>query len=148
VAVFSMLGKQLLMESYINFDILGQEIALTIPLSDRYQRTAECRYQLNNGELLRTSYTLKQGSEISQDSLIAYAFFESIRIGADASAFLCEELSNSIEQTRNFLGEFLHVIPTESPTVCLLVYKKTERLYDVRKFTVTIENEKITDILG
>jgi hypothetical protein len=52
------------------------------------------------------------------------------------------------EDVRSFLGEFLHVLPCEEPTECLLVYRKSERLYDVRTCAVSLKNGKITDIFS
>ena len=82
------------------------------------------------------------------EKLIPYAFFESVRIGADFTPFLADDLPMSPEDVRSFLGAFLHVLPCDDTTDCLLVYKKSERLYDVRKCSVNLKDGKITDIFA
>ena len=148
VAVFSTFCRQLLLEDYLYAELDNEGIQLTIPLSDHYKRIAECRYTIKDGCVQREHYAIRQQDTVLQDGLIAYAFFESVRIGADISPFLDDDLSMGESDVRSFLGEFLHVLPCDEPTECLLVYKKAERLYDVRKFMVTIQDGKITDILG
>lgn len=146
LCVFAPDGKRLLDESYLSAEWSDSELRLTIPLSDRYKRIAECVYTIESGSAERTSYRLKQDADLPSDGLLAYAFFESIRIGADFNPFLCDELQKSPETVLDFLGAFLHVLPTPDPSVCLLTYKKAERLFDVRKFSVRIEDGLIVDI--
>lgn len=148
VAVFSTAAERLLLERYTAIEEREGELCLTIPLSDRYQRQADCRYAIGENTLLRTSYQLRQAEVAEKEGLIAYAFFESVRIGADFSAFLCEDLQKNAPSVREFLGDFLHVLPTENPKQCLLVYKKEERLFDVRPFNIEVEKDIITDITG
>ena len=78
--------------------------------------------------------------------MIAYAFFESIRIGADYSEFLCEDLILSGTEIKEYLGDYVYVLPTENPLECQLVYKKSAGLYEVLKFKVLLSDGKITDI--
>ncbi len=146
LCVFAPDGKCLLDENYLTAEWSDTELRLTIPLSDRYKRVAECVYTIENGKAKRTSYRLKQDAAQPSDGLLAYAFFESIRIGADFAPFLCDELQKSPETVLDFLGAFLHVLPTPEPNVCLLTYKKAERLFDVRKFSVLLEDGLIVDI--
>ncbi len=147
IAVFSKNGERILLERYLFAEWQDGELSLTLPLSDHLRRTAKCRYRFlgDSAELL--SYALQQG-EGNFDGLLAYAFLESVRIGADFTEFLCEELSANAAAVREFLGNFLYVLPTAEPTECLLVYKKAERLFDVRKFVVTVADGKITDVSG
>ena len=148
VAVFSASAQRLLLERYTAIEEREGELCLTIPLSDRYRRQADCRYAVGENSLRCTSYQLRQAETEEKDGLIAYAFFESVRIGADFPAFLCEDLQKNTTAIRDFLGDFLHVSPTELPEKCLLVYQKAERLFDVRPFSVVIEEDTITDITG
>lgn len=148
VCIFHKDGRLLLQENHLNATWSDDELQLVIPLSDLYKRTAECTYSICGDKVERTAYRLKQADSVPGDGLLAYAFFESVRIGADFSCFLCEELQKNPENTTDFLGNFLSVLPTANPTVCLLVYKKAERLFDVRKFSVVVEDGKITDVNG
>ena len=147
LAVFSEKGERLLYSRYLTAECQDGELTLVIPLSDHLRRTANCRYRLSDGRAELLSYQLQQG-EGNFDGLLAYAFFESVRIGAEFTEFLCDELSTTPTAIREFLGNFLHVLPTENDTDCLLVYQKSERLFDVRKFSVAIQDGKITDLSG
>lgn len=148
VAVFTSFARLLLMENYQELSIEDAGFSLTVPLSDHYGRVAECHYTVQEGNIQQDGYTLKQSSDTPKDGLIAYGFFESVRIGADFTDFLSADLPLSQDGAKEFLGDFVHVLPCEQPTECLLVYKKAERLFDVRKFTVTVHEGKITDIVG
>ena len=148
VAAFTSFGRLLFLEAYENLLLDDEGITMTIPLSDHYRRKAEVRYTLKDGNATRASYTLKQEAIFPEDDLVAYAFFESVRIGASFSDFLSDELAQNETSILGFLGAFIHVLPTDQPQECLLVYKKAERLFDVRRFRVTIERGKIVDILG
>lgn len=148
VAVFSTAAVRLLLERYTSIEEREGEFCLTIPLSDRYRRQADCSYAIGESTLRRTSYQLRQAEMADKERLIAYAFFESVRIGADFSDFLCEDLQKNTASILEFLGDFLHVLPTENPKRCLLVYQKAERLFDVRPFSIEVEKDTITDITG
>ena len=148
LSVYSKTAELLLSERYLSFEHSDSELTITVPLSDRYKRVAECRYKIENGALLKTSYVLKQSEEALIDGLIAYAFFECARIGGELNDFLADGLSLDTASIRDFLGDFTHVIPTDEPTECLLVYKKAERLFDVRKYKVTLRENKIYDVSG
>lgn len=147
LAVFSGKGERILFERYLTAEWQEGELTLVVPLSDHLRRTASCRYRFSERGAELVSYQLQQG-EGKLEGLLAYAFFESVRIGAEFTEFLCDELSASPTAIREFLGDFLYVLPTAEESECLLVYKKSERLFDVRKFTVTVENGKITDLAG
>ena len=147
IAVFSGMGERILLEHYLSAEWQDGELSLTVPLSDPLRRTAICRYRFSTAKAELLSYRLQQGQG-NIEGLLAYAFFESVRINADFSEFLCDELIPNPTAIREFLGNFLYVLPTAEESECLLVYKKSERLFDVRKFTVTVENGKITDLAG
>lgn len=146
--IFNEKAEKLLEENVLKADFSSEEISLIIRLSDLYNRTAECKYRLQNGNLQRTAYQIRQGAQRGQDGLLAYAFFEAVRIQADVTPFLCDDLCEKSDSVYDFLGDFLHVLPTEDPTECLLVYQKAERLFDVRRFKVIIDGDKITDVSG
>ena len=52
------------------------------------------------------------------------------------------------DQIKDFLGNFQAVTLTSLPNVCGLVYQKGERLFEVKYFTLQIENGKIVDVQG
>lgn len=154
LAVFHQNGNKLLCEQCLDHTVEegenGVVLRAHLPLSDRFRRTATCQYLLTPDSALRTEYILKQaeGSIEDTNGLIAYAFFESVRIGAEIHPFLCEELLPKSQLLTDFLGKFLYVLPTDDPCVCRLVYQKAERVFDVRPYTVRLQNGKIADIQG
>ena len=148
VAVFSLDCQRLLLERYLSIEVEEGKLSLTLPLSDRYGRVAECQYRTDGNALQRVAYQLKQSEQVGKDGLLAYAFFESVRIGADFLPFLCAELQENAQAIREFLGDFLYVLPSENPQKCLLVYRKAERLFDVRPFTIQLLDDVITDVIG
>lgn len=148
IAVFNKHGELLLKETVLSFSVENETLTAVLPLSDRYKRTAKCVYALSEDGVQQTEYLLLQGESAEKETLIPYAFFESIRIGAEYEGFLSPELKENSHSIKSFLGEFLHVLPTDDANVCKLVYKKAPRLFEVRKFTVTLEGGEITDIQG
>lgn len=153
LAVYTKLGKCVLLEEIQSFSIEENELIATMPLSDRLQRSAKCRWIMSENGCERTEFTITQGTLPNQDheevvleELLAYAFFESVLIGANYDQFLSNELLCEKERLRSFLGDFHGVTLTKSPYRCGLVKRKGERLFEVEYFTVEIENGKITDV--
>ena len=78
--------------------------------------------------------------------LLAYAFFESVLIGANFEDMLCDELLADKDKIRAFLGDFESVILTDNPLRCGLVRKKAEGLFSVDYFQISTKNDKIIEI--
>lgn len=147
IAVFNTHAELLLKETVLSFSVENDTLTAVLPLSDRYKRTAKCAYRLSEG-IRQTEYRLLQGEGTEKEALIPYAFFESVRLGAEYEHFLSSSLREKASSLKEFLGEFLYVLPTDEPLVCKLVYKKAPRLYEVKRFKVTVEKEEITDVQG
>lgn len=151
LAVFNKKAELLLCENMLSYQVDGNTLSAVLPLSDRLGRTAECAWQANDGGLSQIKFLLKQERAETQDvraELLPYAFFESVLIGADYTPFLNEELAQKAQALKEFLGNFRNVVLTDRADVCALVYSKGERIFQLRYFTVTVENGKITDIVG
>ena len=151
LAVFSKKAERLLIENILSYQIDGELLHAVLPLSDRLGRTAECTWQAGENTLTQTKFSLKQKESPTQDvraELLPYAFLESVLIGADFTSFLSEELLPKANTLKEFLGDFISVVLTNSPNVCALVYPKGERIFALRYFTIAIENGKITDVIG
>ena len=163
LAVLNLQAKLLLLEKIKEFHLEENLLVATLPLSDLFSRTAECKWRLEEGTLTQIGFlitqraTLELGfngktSEFSstreniRDEILAYAFFESILIGADYTQFLCDELKEKANSLKDFLGEYSSVALTKNPNVCGLVRKKAERLFEVDEYSVEITNGKITDV--
>jgi hypothetical protein len=163
LAVFNLKGKLLLLEKVNEFRIQDNELVATLPLSDLFFRTAECKWRFESDTLVQTAFSITQratfelglngrksestpASENIRDEILPYAFFESVLIGADYSHFLCDELKEKSNALKEFLGEYGSVVLTKNPRVCGLVRKKAERLFEVDEYAVEIVDGKITDV--
>ncbi len=142
--------QALFFEEVEEYELTGNELRATLPLSDSLRRRAKCRYELSKGCAL-TEFTLEQPPAKEgglPEGLLAYAFFESVLFKGAYEDFLGEELIADKERIAAFLGEFIAVTLTKDPNECGLIRKKGERLYAVDYFTVEIREGKIVDVRG
>ena len=146
LAVFSPNGQRLFLEKVHSYALNGDILSVEIPLSESLGRTAECRFALSLTECQRISVTLSSPRAERREEWLAYTFFESVRIGAVTQEFLCDELKPRADELRAFLGDFVHVMPTDEKNCCALLYKKAERLYEAKYYSVSTENGQILDI--
>lgn len=149
--IYTKQGECVFQERASSFRIDNDILHVTLPVSDALGFVAETQWQAQENTLARVQYTLKQIRPAAlqgdmKTAMLAYAFFESVRIGADLLPMLSEEMQAEQDSLRNYLGDFLSVVLTDKTDVCGLVYQKAERLYQVRYFQITITNEKITDV--
>ena len=150
VAVFSQKAECLLLQTAQEFALENGILSLRVPLSDRFARYASCRFKIETDTLIQIERTLLQPSKAEStppDGLLAYALFESILLQLDFTHLLSDGLQQETEKLKGYLGDFISVNPTLTPNVCALVYKKSERLFEVREYTVDIQNGKIDNIL-
>ena len=151
LAIFTQNGDCVFLETIHSYRVEEQTLTVVLPLLDSLGRKAECTYTLSERGVERISFTLMQERSIHgnpREELLAYAFFESVLLGADYACFLHDELAEKAEEIKAFLGKFIAVTVTESPFVCGLVRPKAERLFEVAYYTVEISEGKITDIQG
>lgn len=163
LAVFNLRGNLLLLEKITAFHLEENALVATLPLSDRLSRSAQCRWEFQNGTLVQTEFSIIQyttfalgldgqkseltpESENIRDEILPYAFFESILIGAEYTHFLSDELQEKSADLKSFLGTFSSVTLTPNPCICGLVRKKAERLFEVDEYEVEIKDGKIVDI--
>ncbi len=146
LSVYALNAQCLLSEEILDCDVNDTELNATLPLSDSRKRVAHCVWALTNGECVQTQFSLREESANGLDELLAYAFFESVLIGANYKELLAPDLQPDADKIRVFLGDYECVTPTNDPHVCGLVRKKAERLYEVEYYTAECENGKITDV--
>ncbi|MBQ8657742.1 MAG: hypothetical protein IJ506_01265 [Clostridia bacterium] len=150
IALYSPRAELLLHEKALSYTFENGELRAVLPLSDRLKRTAECVWTLSETGVARASFTLRQegaeNAERLREELLPYAFFESVLIGAEVTQMLSEELAEKADSLREFLGDFIGVTLTNDPRELGLVYKKAERLFELKYFRVTVENGKIADV--
>lgn len=156
LAVFHKNGNRLLLETVLDYELNGDELTATLPLSDSRNRLALCKWHLSDTAATLETFTLRQTHDSAgerneariADELTAFAFFESVLLGAPYTPFLSDSLVENADQIKDFLGNFQAVTLTSLPNVCGLVYQKGERLFEVKYFTLQIENGKIVDVQG
>ena len=76
----------------------------------------------------------------------ALALFESALIGADARPFLSDALAEKTSSLKEYLGDFRSVVLTGSPEKVGLVYRRKERVFDVRYYEVELTGGKISNL--
>ena len=149
--IFTQDGKRLLQEKILSFAVEEGTLSARLPLSDRLGRYADCKWELSPTECTQTAFLLHESAsaenmEKISDGLLAYAFFESVLIGANFDDFLSDELLADKDKIRAFLGDFVSVVLTEEPTRCGLVRRKAENLFSVEYFQISAKDGKIVEI--
>lgn len=139
-------GEILFCEQILSFAVTDDEAQLRLPLNDSGNRYADCRYALSETQISRLQFSISDACVKTADDLLAYAFFESVLIGANYAEMLSDELRIHAEDVRSFLGDFVRVAPTDDMDVCILVRKKAERIYTCDYYRIERKDGKIADI--
>lgn len=150
--VFTQDGKMLLHERVCSFSLNGNALTARLPLSDRLRRYADCVWELSEDDCKQTAFTICEEALTGEqkqppDGLLAYAFFESVLIGANFEDMLADELLADKDKIRAFLGDFVGVTLTSQPTRCGLIRRLGERLFSVDYFQISIKDGKIVEIV-
>ena len=146
LAVFNQSCNLLFMEKVLSYAFQDGVLSVTLPLQESLGRTAECQYALTETECKRIRCELSAPRGEIPAEWFAFAFFESLFIGADSSEFLCDDMQSKFHDIRAFLGDFTAVLPTEEANCCVLFYQKQEDLFEGKYFTLSIKDGKIVDI--
>lgn len=146
LAIYTQSGKRVFLEEFIDYQIQENTLTATLPLSDSLHRVADCCWTLNKNGLIQTQFNLRQNVERAEHELLAYAFFESILLGIPYQDFLDDTLLPQADKLISFLGAFVGVTLTDDPYTCGLIKTKSERVFEVVNFTITMKNNKIFDI--
>ncbi|MBQ8295022.1 MAG: hypothetical protein IJX87_01155 [Clostridia bacterium] len=154
LTVYALNGKCLLQEQILCYSYEENALNATLPLSDSLGRVADCSWELSQEACKQTKFLLRQplshtdcdNTQTILDELIPFAFFESVLIGANFNDMLSDELQPDSDKIKAFLGDFCAVTITDNPSVCGLVKKLADRLYEVTYYTVTTKEGKITDV--
>ena len=156
LAVYSLSGKRLFLEEVTHYEIDGNQLSVTMPLSEVLGRSANGVYQIENDALTPISFALtqlrtKDGEERVEDiqaQLLPFAFLETVRCGGNFTAFLHEDLLNKADTLRQFLGDFVAIIPTDDIYVFGLVKRIGERIFDTTYYRIHIKDTKVCDVTG
>lgn len=152
-------GALFLLESPSAFAVIGEDGAVRVlsdgKVTERGARvTAEIPLQDSLEHVVRRSWENGEPTECAVLSAqeptaatFALAFFESLLIGGDPAPYLSPALAPKTGLLRQFLGAYRAVVLTEKTDVVGLVYARKPRVFDVRRFRVTVEDGKIANIL-
>lgn len=154
--IFTVTGKRVFAERICEYAVNNDVLSVVLPLSDSLGRYAHCEYALTEQSCTRISFKLSQaraqnGSvepKTVQTELLAFAFFQTVLLGGDFSAFLSDVLQEKSAELCAFLGDFVAVTPTDNPLCCGLIRPIGERIFETRYFTVELHDGKICDIKG
>lgn len=119
----------------------GETLKAEIPFHDSMGHTVVSEWK--GGELLSSSVRAKHNPT---EATYALALFECVNLGVDPSPYLHEKIRHKADSLKEFLGDYRSVVLTDSPNRVGLVYERKERVFDVRYFTVTLEDGKICNI--
>ena len=146
LAVFTATGDKLFEETVESFTVENNELCAKIPINENAY--IQGTWQLLDGACSQKTLSLVgQANTNTIDALLPYAFFESVRIGANIDAMLSEELLPEKEKILSFLDDFVFVSPTTDENTCALMRQKGERLFEASYFTAQVEHGKIVDII-
>ena len=119
----------------------GETLKAEIPLHDSMGHSVVSEWR--GGELVSSSIRAKRAPT---EATYALALFESVNLGVDPAPYLHEKICHKADSLKEFLGDYLSVVLTDSPQRVGLVYERKERVFDIRYFTVTLEDGKISNI--
>lgn len=152
LAVYHKNGHRVFLEETINFSIVEDTFVptfnATLPLSSALSRIMQATFVLSPDGAKQTSCSLQQDNVLPQAPLIGYAFLESLRLGLDARPFLSPTLAEDIERVQSFLKGYTAVTLTQTPNEYILTHPVKERIFQLKRVYLEIENEKIVDIKG
>ena len=129
----------------------GEELTVYAPLHGCCDALAKISYAFD-GKFYESgrSVTLRRSPQAGTEHI---AMLECVLSGADPSPFLTDELQKSAGALRDYLGEFVAVVPPCNEAVKVLgeraaglVYRRQGRLYDVKYFICETEGGKVANI--
>jgi hypothetical protein len=150
LAIYTKSGERLFLEEILQYSVEENTLNAYLPLSNGLGWLAKCTYSLTANCITKTAFSLQapmeKDAEKIREELLAYAFFESVLLGLDPTPYLAEELHADKDKLQGFLGNFTHVLCTDTPDVCGLIYKKDENLFQITYFQTEIKQGKIINV--
>lgn len=151
-------GELFLLESRTAFALIGDDGEVRAlsegRVTERGARvTAEIPLHDSLGHIVRRTWENGAAGDCAvlsarepAEAAFALAFFESLLTGSDPEPWLSPSLAPKKGLLRQFLGDFRRAVLTEKTDVVGLVYARKPRVFDVRRFRVTVEEGKIANI--
>ena len=115
-------------------------LTVEIPFHDAMGHSVVSEWK--NGRLVATSVRAKR---TPSEATYALALLESVKVGVDPAPYLHEKIRHKADALKEFLGDY-HSVVLSTPQRIGLVYQRRERVFDVRYFTITLEDGKISNI--
>lgn len=119
----------------------GETIRAEVSFHDSLCHTAVCEWR--GAELLSCKISARAEPT---EATYALALFESVLIGGDVLPYLDPSLHARAGELKEYLGDFRSVVLTEERDKVGLVYRRRERVYDVRYFRVEQKDGKVSNI--
>lgn len=149
LAVYTKTGELLFHEKILSHSVENGVLTATMPLFDSLGRVARGEWEIKENTLTRISFSVSKGERDGEDEeLLPFLFFETLLVGGDPTNFLDDSLKEKAGNLKEFIGEFVSVLPPETPNEIGVVKKKGERVFEVDYYSVQTKNGKITDLLG
>ena len=120
----------------------GERLKAEIPFHDSMGHTVISEWR--EGKLVSSSIRAKHSPT---EATYALALFECVNIGVDPAPYLHEKIRDKADSLKEFLGDYRSVLLTDSPQRVGLIYRRKERVFDVRYFQITLEDGKISNIV-
>ena len=119
----------------------GESLKAEIPFHDAMGHSAVSEWRA--GKLVGSSIRAKH---TPTETTYALALFECVNLGVDPAPYLHEKIRDKADSLKEYLGDYRSVVLTDDPQRIGLVYERKERVFDVRYFTVTVEDGRIANI--
>ena len=128
-------------------------LTLTERLFDIAKHTVSYTLSYDGEKIVKSDFSIECGSQFSVDKLsdkvIPYAFLERLRL-ANASEYLAESLIDKQDKIKEYLGDYLGVIPPPEfrkvNEIGLIKKGGKDNLYYIDYVTLTVENKKIVNL--
>lgn len=146
-------GKKIFLNPCESFS-LGETLKVTVNFLSCAGYCADCEFSYDGREVKLIKSVTRKRFEV-EESVMHFAFFESVLTGADCTPYLSDELVAKAGALREFLGEFVDVVVPHSGfykkhgdiRAAGLVYPLSENLYKVKYFAVETVGGRIDNII-
>lgn len=131
----------------------GERLKISVAFGTCTAARADCEYSYD-GEKLTLTGSKTVETLPPDESILCFAFFESVLTFGDFEKYLSPELAQKAGDLREYLGKFTGVtVPTEKfyllhpdEKAAGLVYPKGGNLYEIRYYAVELKEGKVDNV--
>ena len=141
-------------ENKVQYFDFSELLTTVIKFRDMASHSASVEWEFSQGGFKRRSYKITKSENFDyfalNDKLKPYAFFEEVFCHGEFADFLDDNLRYAAEKIYSYLGDFCAVIPPphfRNQCDVGLVYKKSENIFYVKWFEVTLSEGLVTNIV-